>query len=96
MKLVWTRQATIGWQEVADYIFKEFGEKALLDFIERTRQTEEAIFAMPDAGPIEWDDSDETTTYRFRLINRRSKMLYFIEKNTIYIADFWDVRIPRE
>ena len=96
MKLVWTRQATIGWQEVADYIFKEFGEKALLDFVERTRQTEEAIFAMPAAGPIEWDDSKETITYRFRLINRRSKMLYFIENDTIYIADFWDVRIPRE
>ena len=51
---------------------------------------------MPNSGSIEWNDSDETTLYRYRLINRISKMLYFIKENTIYIADFWDVRVPQK
>ena len=96
MKLVWTLQAIEGWQEIADYIFREFGEQALRDFAANTSEEEKHILNMPNSGSIEWNDSDETTLYRYRQINRISKMLYFIKENTIYIADFWDVRVPQK
>jgi len=92
MKIVWTRQASKGWQEVASYIRREFGIQGLTQFQKKTIECEESILQMPNAGSIEWDDSDETTVYRYRVINRRSKLLYFVEGDVIYIADFWDVR----
>lgn len=92
MKIVWTRQASKGWQEVASYIRREFGTQGLIQFQTQTKECEDSILQMPNAGSIEWDDSDETTIYRYRVINRRSKLLYFVEGDVIYIADFWDVR----
>lgn len=92
MKIVWTRQASKGWQEVASYIRRDFGQQGLIQFQTQTKECEDSILQMPNAGSIEWDDSDETTIYRYRVINRRSKLLYFVEGDVIYIADFWDVR----
>ena len=95
MKVVWTNLAAQGWQEVALYILQSFGAKALQDFEQRTYDAEKEISLMPNIGAIEWNDSKENVTYRYIVINRRSKMLYFIEKDTLYIADFWDVRQNR-
>lgn len=35
---------------------------------------------------------ERAKTYRSIIINRRSKMVYYIEDETIYIAAFWDCR----
>ena len=92
MRIDWTPIAKLGWQEVADYIHKEFGDKALLEFEKRTYDAEKDISEMPNSGSIAWFDSEENVLYRFKHIYRRSKMLYFVLDNKIFIADFWDVR----
>ena len=92
MKVVWTKQAMEGWREVADYILQEFGSKAMQDFEERTNEAQEMVAFMPTIGSIEWNDTNDEVVYRYVIVNRRSKMLYFIENETIFIADFWDVR----
>lgn len=92
MKVVWTEQATRGWREVAKYIVREFGQRGLEQFQLRTIECEDAVAQFPNSGSIEWDDSGETATYRSCIVHRRSKMLYFVKDQIVYIADFWDVR----
>lgn len=84
--------ARFGWAEIAEYIHQKFGDFALQDFEERTIQAENEIALMPNSGSIAWEDTTENVTYRYKHIYRRSKMLYFVENDTIVIADFWDVR----
>ena len=92
MKIVWTRLAANGWQEVATYILQTFGVKALQEFEQRTYEAEKEVSFMPNIGAIEWNDPTTNVIYRYIVINRRSKMLYFIDQDTLFIADFWDVR----
>lgn len=95
MKVIWTSKAVAGWQEVADYVFDTFGVEALLDFENRTYEAETDIALMPNIGTIEWNDTVENVVYRYVTIHRRSKMLYYVDNNVIYIAEFWDVRKNR-
>jgi len=95
MKVIWTPKALLGWQEVADYILNTFGVDAMLEFETRTYEAEKDIALMPNIGTIEWNDTIENVVYRYVTIHRRSKMLYYVEDNAIYIAEFWDVRKNR-
>ncbi len=92
MKLKRTPQAIIGFRGVSLYIIESFGETALREFRQRTREVEKLIMQMPNIGTIEWEDVKEGVAYRSMTIYRRSKLLYFVKDDTIYVADFWDVR----
>ena len=95
MRVLWTKKAIAGWQEVADYILADFGDCAMKTFLERTEEAEETISLLPNIGSVEWSDTQEGVVYRYVTINRRSKMLYYVDGDTIFIADFWDVRKNR-
>lgn len=95
MRVLWTKKAIAGWQEVADYILAEFGDRAMQTFLEHSEGAEETISLLPNIGSVEWSDTQEGVVYRYVTINRRSKMLYYVDGDTIFIADFWDVRKNR-
>ena len=95
MRVLWTKKAIAGWQEVADYILADFGDRAMQTFLEHTEEAEETISLLPNIGSVEWSDTQEGVVYRYVTINRRSKMLYYVDGDTIFIADFWDVRKNR-
>ena len=91
MKLRRTPQALSGFRKVSSYILQSFGIQALREFRRRVHESEEAIVKMPNIGAIEWTD-EEGVIYRSLTIHRRSKLLYFIKGEYIFIADFWDTR----
>lgn len=95
MRVLWTKKAIAGWQEVADYILADFGDRAMQTFLERTEEAEETISLLPNIGSVEWNDTQEGVVYRYVTINRRSKMLYYVDGDVIFIADFWDIRKNR-
>jgi plasmid stabilization system protein ParE len=92
MRVLWTKKAIAGWREVADYILADFGAQSMQAFIERTVEAEGIISLLPSIGSVEWSDTQEGVVYRYVTINRRSKMLYYVDGDIIFIADFWDVR----
>lgn len=96
MKIRRTQQAIAGFRKVSAYIATSFGGKALKDFRARTREVENAIIQLPNIGTIEWEDMEEGVEYRSMIIYRRSKLLYFVKDEYIYIADFWDVRQDKQ
>ncbi len=92
MKAIWESKAVNGRRQIANYIRKKFGEIAVKDFMLEIQDTIRLLKSNPYMSPIDPLFVDRARTYRSILINRRSKMVYYIEKDVIYIAGFWDCR----
>ena len=92
MKIVRTQRAIDGYREVASYIAREFGRKAVLEFRERVKDWTEAIKRNPKSGSRDLDMSTDEIEYRHVPIYRRSRMEYRVEGDIIYIVDFYDTR----
>lgn len=92
MKIEWTEQGKRGWREVAAYIKRDFGQQGLLLFKQRTKENERFISNYPEGCEVVWTDPETGIDYRWCVVYKRSKMLYFVLDNKIFIADFWDVR----
>ncbi|MBR2166892.1 MAG: type II toxin-antitoxin system RelE/ParE family toxin [Paludibacteraceae bacterium] len=92
MKIVRTPRALAGIREVATYIAKTFGQKALLDFKQRLSECTKAIKDHPGSGTIDWDVSNADKRYLSMLVYRKSWMVYRVEGDIIYIVDFYDTR----
>ena len=92
MKVVVSERAKYNREQIARYILRDFGERALLDFREAYKETKRYITLHPEGCQIEEHLSNEQYTYHFTNINGLSKLLYRIDGEMIYIVDMWDVR----
>lgn len=92
MKVVRTPRAIEGFREVATYITRNFGNKALHEFRQRTKDWTELLKNNPHLGSVDEDLSTEDMTYRSVVIYRRSIMVYRIDNETIIVVDFYDTR----
>ena len=92
MKIEWTEQGKRGWREVAAYVKREFGQQGLMLFKQRTKDNEKFVSNYPEGCEVVWTDPETEIEYRWCVVYKRSKMLYFVKDDKIFIADFWDVR----
>lgn len=92
MKAIWDPKAKKSLYQIARYIQKRFGSEARKDFIKQVRETERLILTNPHLGAVDPLFEGRKLSYRSTVINRLSKMVYFIDGETIYIAAFWDTR----
>ena len=92
MKIEWTVQGKRGWREVAAYVKREFGQQGLMLFKQRTKDNEKFVSNYPEGCEVVWTDPETGITYRWCVVYKRSKMLFFVKDDKIFIADFWDVR----
>ncbi len=92
MKIEWTEQGKRGWREVAAYVKREFGQQGFLLFKQRTKDNEKFVSNYPEGCEVVWTDPETGIDYRWCVVYKRSKMLYFVKDDKIFIADFWDVR----
>ena len=92
MKVIWYTRARLRWLSTGDYIRQAFGVRAQETFILSTAEWIGILKQMPQAGMLEPLLTHRTKDYRSVVINKLNKLIYFIEDNTIYIADFWDTR----
>lgn len=93
MKSIWSEQAIFAWQRIADYIWDNFGDQALLKFQKETIKKETEILEFPNAGQKELSAVHATIVYRYVVINHLSKMIYHVDGDIIYIDVFWDTRL---
>jgi len=77
---------------VAAYIRWRFGIKRVKQFRQDVDQTVQMIMRHPNIGSIDPLFDDRPISYRSVIINSLSKMVYFIEEETIHIVAFWDTR----
>jgi len=92
MKAIWESKAVNGRRQIANYILNKFGEKAKKDFMLEIHDTIRLLKSNPYMSPIDPLFDDRAKTYRSIFINKRSKLVYYIENGTIYISGFWDCR----
>lgn len=92
MKLIWSKRANAEWKKVAAYIFSEFGEKATIAYLHKTKSTERKLLKYPEIGSPELLLSDKRLPYRSITISKHSKLIYYIKNEEIRISDIWDMR----
>ena len=96
MKAVWHLRAMKGKSQVAKYIRKEFGNKRAKKFRQKVGDTVTMLMDNPYIGKIDPLFEGRALTYRSVIINGLSKMVYYVNGDTIYIAAFWDTRMEPE
>jgi len=96
MKVIWLPQVQEGKRQIANYIHRKFGFKRKKKFMQEVDQTVRMLMRVPQLGSIDPLYADRPTAYRSIIINGLNKMIYRIDDNIIYIADFWDTRCEPE
>ena len=92
MKVVWHPDAKEEYKQIARYIKTKFSLKAKREFVTEVTEYEKFLCKFPETATIDPLFEDRTKTYRSVLINKRSKMVYYVEGEEIHIAAFWDCR----
>ena len=92
MNVLWMQEAEDAMREVALYIFLRFGLPGWTKFEQELCETEHLVSVNPYIGKIDPLFEERSKTYRSVLINRRSKMVYYVENDTVVVAGFWDCR----
>jgi len=92
MKVKVSERAKFNRNKIADYILREFGERALLNFRKAYKEAKRFIAEHPNGGTDAEYLSDEQHKYQYTVINGLSIMLYRVESDTVYVVDMWDTR----
>ena len=92
MMVRWSYKAQKQQDAIANYIYKEFGSIALREFYQKIDDVESELLTCPEMGKLEPLLKHRTRAYRSIVLNKRSKLIYTIEKDYIYISALWDTR----
>ncbi|MBR4644318.1 MAG: type II toxin-antitoxin system RelE/ParE family toxin [Bacteroidaceae bacterium] len=92
MKIIWHPRAEKEKDKIADYIRWRFGDKHTEEFMQEVDETAQMLMHSPNIGTIDPLYAHRARTYRSIIINGLSKMVYYIDHDTIRIAAFWDTR----
>ena len=90
MNVSWSARALKAVNQTSDYILDTFGFTANESFLESIQQASDLLLSNPMAGQIEPLLTHTPIQYRSIVIHRLGKIVYYIKKDTIRIAAFWD------
>ena len=91
MTIYWSNQAVAAFWEIRDNIYNRFGIEAENDYVSAVDEALQNAINFPKTGVEELELSPDGTV-RSVLINRLSRIIYYIEEDILYVADVWDVR----
>lgn len=92
MNVIWYNRAEQSMRQIERYIFSKFGEYTRASFMRELEQSIQSLSEMPRLGSIDPLLEHRSKTYRSLIIHRMSKLVYYVEDDTIHIAAFWDTR----
>ena len=92
MTIHWSYKAQQQQDQIADYIYLEFGEKAVAEFYRRVDKVEAELLAYSEIGTVEPLLANRPKVYRSLVVYRLSKQVYSVDSDAIQVAAFWDVR----
>ncbi|MBQ4394773.1 MAG: type II toxin-antitoxin system RelE/ParE family toxin [Paludibacteraceae bacterium] len=92
MIIRWSYKAQKQLNQVADYIYNEFGEKSLLDFYNKLDSIETELLSFPELGKEEPLLVGKSHIYRSIVITKKSKLVYTTDADCIRISALWDTR----
>ena len=92
MKVKWSPDAKAALDKTCDSIMETFGIKAKMKFKQEVRRVKDLLKTNPYLGPVEPLLADLPDNFRSIVVNHLNKIVYYVEDDTIHIADFWDTR----
>jgi len=92
LKLSWSKQAGIRFDEIIRYLELEFGEKVANTIAQEVYHTLEILTIFPDIGTIENNDFN----IRGLIISKQITLFYQIRTGRIILLNFYDNRQRRE
>lgn len=92
MKLYWRIAARQSYFKIAAFIKLNFGRSARDHFVETVKEWTDLLCKHPEMGAIDPLFADRPETYRYVIIANRSRMVYRIIENSIFVLAFWDCR----
>ena len=93
MRIRVLRRAQYQLRQIFEYIESEFGETVADSFQQEVIEKGERIRKYPDAGHPEPLLIGHKRNYRYVIIGKHNKMLYYVSGETIVVADIWDMRM---
>ena len=81
---------------ITDYYADYGGMQSVDNLLDTIRSKTEWISKYPTAGTPEPLLANRKFLYRFVILNRNIKMVYYANGNTIHIVAFWDMRMNPE
>ena len=91
-KVIWHEQASTVLRKTAAFIRKRFGLQVRQNFRNEVNHVQMLLMDNPYMGSEEPLLADLPIEYRSFVINKLNKIVYYVEGDTIHIADFWDTR----
>ena len=92
MNIRWTKRAKKSANEIGAYILTTFGEKSFDKFCDELLHVVGLLADSPNLGRIESLLEHRSKLYRSLVVTKRSKLIYRIDGEIIYIVDVWDTR----
>ncbi len=92
MIIRWSYKAQKQQDAAVDYIFKEFGAIALLEFYEKIDKIEADLVEFPEMGKIEPLLKHRKKVYRSIVLTKKNKLIYTVDEDTICVHALWDTR----
>ena len=78
---------------ITDYYAEMAGMSSVDKLLDAVRQKTKRVAQYPESGTPEPLLAGRKYFYRSCILNRRIKMVYYVEDNTIKVAAFWDMRM---
>ena len=91
MKILWSLLAHASYTHIKDTIFEQFGYKAEQDFVISVDKAIKQTAEFPNSGKQELELAKDGSV-RSITIRKLSKIIYYVEDDTLYIADVWSTR----
>lgn len=89
MKAQWKRKALARYKSITLWYRKNMGLSAAAKFVEGINNVVTLLELNPNMGKEETEIKTHRKSYRSFVEHRNHKIIYYIEKDTIYIADIW-------
>ena len=91
MSIIWSDQADAAFWKIRDYLFLHFGAAAEDDYLQAVNEAIKQVAKNPQSGIAVYELAKDGSV-RSILVNRLSKFIYYVENDTLHIADVWDTR----
>lgn len=91
MRILWSKLAHEAYLHICDSIKEHFGRRTESEYKVAVDKAVKQVANHPSLGKPEYELAANGSV-RSKLVNGLSKIIYYEEDDTLYVADVWDTR----
>ena len=92
MEIIWTKKAIESFKELAFYLNSSFGKDIAVSIVGKVTRRATDLLRNPLLGKVYESSNLLKYEFRFFVINKQTKVFYFIQGEFVYIVLVFDVR----